>query len=329
MKSAGEGNVLVEADNPEDVLRFAAAFDGRKDAYGIGAGGVVREAVTSKLYSNHLRGFGSGLGIFPLRDDGTVRFAAIDLDEPDFDLAAEIAAFIPGDVFLESSRSGNAHLWAFFAAPCPAWVARGNLKLALEAAGKPRVEIFPKQDSLVPGMLGNYINLPFHGDDRPMLWRTGDENDYTRPGYTLFGFLEGVDEIRIDPEHWRRLAVQAGVTPPGTVSDEGDMPWGTRPTLHHCATYMLQHKNDNPVTVGHRNIAFFSLAKMLLNCKDYDVEETIEIVDGYNEAGTDPVPRHEIIAIVRNAVRGEFTSTGCDDPLMAPYVDPDCPIANG
>lgn len=307
--------------------RFAALFSGNREAYGLSHGEVVRGAVTLRMYLDHLRWLDPAIGIFPIRPDNTCLFAAIDLDEPNFDLAADIADFLPGTAWIERSRSGNAHIWVFFSAPCPAWVARGQLKLALEAAGTPRVEVFPKQSELLSGMVGNYINLPFHGNARPIVWQSGEARDFTPPGYSLEGFIHDAEAGRIDPEHWRRLCYQAGIEPPGAV-ERGET-WGERTTLHLCALYMLQHKEDNPLTRGHRHVVLFNLAKMLLNCRDYDEDEAETIVASYNEAGTDPVGAGEIRTLVKNAARGRYTSTGCDDPIMAPYISPTCPIANG
>jgi hypothetical protein len=145
-------------------------FSGRKDAYGTGRGQWIKREPTPDVYAEHLRGEGPGLGIAPLLDDGTVWFAAIDLDEPDFDAAREMQEFLSfGATWVERSRSGNAHVWAFFEHPIQAWIARGILREATAAIGKPAVEVFPKQDKLREGMVGNYINLPYHGDDRPIL----------------------------------------------------------------------------------------------------------------------------------------------------------------
>lgn len=307
------------------VMRYAALFDGRTDAYGLSHGEVVKEPVTMKLYQRHLEGLEPGLGIFPIRPDATVRFAAVDLDEPNFALAQEIADFIPARVFIERSRSGNAHVWVFFRGSCPAWVARGNLRLALEAAGAPRVEVFPKQTELLPGMVGNYINLPYHGTDRPII----HDAAYPAAGMPLTEFLDIAENSLVDPDHWRGLAIQAGITPPGVMSDEPEVPFGERTTLHECATYMLEHKEDNPLAPGHRHVVLFNLAKMVLNARDYDEQDAVAIVSGYNEAGVSPVSPDEIESLVANAARGQYTSTGCDDPLMSPYISPTCPIAHG
>ena len=149
--------------------KFMVLFSGLDRAHGLGVGRIEKTPPTPDLYKWHLNGGGSGLGIFPLRDDGTVLFAAIDLDEPDFELARTLQSLLPGVSWLERSRSGNAHVWVFFEAPVEAWVARGILSFALEAVGRNDVEVFPKQDRLMEGMVGNYINLPLHGEARPIL----------------------------------------------------------------------------------------------------------------------------------------------------------------
>jgi hypothetical protein len=48
-----------------------------------------------------------------------------------------------------------------------------------------------------------------------------------------------------------------------------------------------------------------------------------------NASSPDPISDYELKRILGNAERGEYTSTGCDDPLFQPYAHPDCPIANG
>jgi hypothetical protein len=76
--------------------------------------------------------------------------------------------YIPGTSFIERSRSGNAHVWVFFSEPLEAWVAMGILKEATSGGGKQHVEVFPKNHDFAKVKLGNYINLPYHGSDRPI-----------------------------------------------------------------------------------------------------------------------------------------------------------------
>lgn len=327
-------NPLGEPGIETQTPRFAALFDGRRDAYGVDKGAVRRtppapaayEALWVDLYRNHLRG-NRGIGVFPVRDDNTVTFAAIDLDEPNFELAVELAGELPGHIWIEKSRSGNAHIWTFFAEPIPAWAVRAVLRAATFAAGRPEVEVFPKQAELRPGMVGNYINLPYFGGERPMVWETGDDILHSTGGFSLNAFLHDAEPRRNDIEEWIKRARQTGASTPMATGSEVD--FGTLSAVHVCADYMLEHKDDNPLRRGHRHVVLFNLAKMLLNCEWEDETTALEAVSNFNAAGEAPLGQRDIEQIVANAAAGRWTSTGCDDPIMHPYVSPECPIANG
>jgi hypothetical protein len=310
--------------------RFAALFDGRKDAFGLDRGAVAKKPLTLKRYEAHLSGE-FGIGVFPVRDDNTVKFAAIDLDEPNFDLAVELADLLPGHAWIERSRSGNAHVWTFFSAACPAWSARAVLRAATFALGRPEVEVFPKTAELRPGMVGNYLNLCYFGEERPMIWQTGEPEvksiERFENAYSLAAFLHDAEPRLNDPEEWTRRARAIGAEPPGARQPGAE--FGTRGGLHVCAEYMLEHKDDNPLAPGHRHVVLFNLAKMLLNCRDYDESDALLVLEGYNDAGVLPLGHRDLEQMVENAARGGWTSTGCDDPVMHPYVSPDCPIAHG
>lgn len=292
---------------------YMRLFTGRTDAYGTGRGEVIREQPTGELFISHLAGAGKGLGIFPLLDDGTVNFAAIDLDEPDFDAANSMADLLPGTTWIERSRSGNAHVWAFFASPCQAWVARGLMREAAIAIDKPRVEVFPKQDRLMEGMVGNYINLPFFGDTRPILDCDGVEH-----------FVQHATAALNDPESWMKRARFVGLEPP--EEREHTSEFGEQAILHPCAEHIIASRFDNPIRAGHRNVVYFNVAKQLLNWKDLDEDEAWGLLCELEGASHDRIPENELRRLFTNAQRGEWTSTGCDDPLMSPYVLPDCPI---
>lgn len=307
------------------VASFACLFDGRRDVYGLDKGRIVRDPVTLQHYLRHVRGDeGEAIGIFPLLDDGTCRFAAIDLDEPDFELACDLQMFLPGATWIERSRSGNAHVWAFFRAPTPAWIPRGIMLNALESLGRRNVEVFPKQDRLKPGMVGNYINLPYHGDERAIL-------DYTRldnlgANLPLNTFLDEALYNLNDPADWHGRALALEIRPPEERAPASE--FGERTDVHACAKYIYQRRETNPIREGHRAVVIFNLSKMLLNWKALSLEDAWEMVREVNACGDPPAPEREARRIFDTAVQGQYTSTGCDDPLMADYVEPDCPIAN-
>lgn len=301
---------------------FAELFTGREDAYGIDAGGVRHEALTLNHYRRHLAG-SAGIGIFPMRPGDTVRFAAIDLDRPDFELAKLMAELVPGETWIERSRSGNAHVWIFFDGDCPAWAARGVLRHVCDALGERSVEVFPKQERLLPGMVGNYINLPWFGDDRPVVRAAEAPGRF--PAASLPCFLEEARATRQSPEAWVRQAEARGVTP--TVDREPKGEFGEQPFLHQCAEHILANRETNPIQPGHRQAVIFHVAKQLLNWRQLDEDEALDLVRELNESAVEPLDESELAAAFRNAASGRYRYTGCDDPLMAPYVHPDCPFA--
>ena len=310
------------------VSRFAALFHGRTDAHGLGRGAVKRTAVTQEDYRRHLAGQhpDGGVGVFPLRPDGTVVWAAIDLDEPNFELAQDLQKLLPGQTWIEKSRSGNAHIWAFFSEPIPAWIPRGLMKMALQAHGRTDVEVFPKQDRLPEGLLGNYLNLPFYGDTRPIV--SGNPEPGDAYDYFLDAWLDHAEQTRTDPDVWRRRASSLGIKPP----EERDGPsaeFGTMPNLHRCASHIIANAEENPIGQGHRHVVFFSLAKMLANWREIDDQEALEYLHEVNEFADPPLSETELQRIWGNVQRGEFVSTGCDEPQLAPYIHPDCEIVNG
>lgn len=302
-----------------------ALFSGLDSAYGTGEGRWIHEPPKRAQFSEHLAGRGPGLGIAPLRYDGTCSFAAIDLDEPDFGTAQELRDLLPGPAFIERSRSGNAHIFAFFAEPIDAWVARGIMREATAAVGKRHVEVFPKQDKLREGMVGSYINLPYHGNDRPVL--AFDQGGTIE--LSLSDFI-GLAEASLNtPAEWKKRARWLGVPSPEEREASGHSEFGTQRTLHRCAEYVVANRDENPVVEGHRAVVYFALSKMFANCEQYSSDESLTILKMVNESSPDPISEYELKRIYENAERGQFTSTSCDDPLFQPYADPECPIANG
>lgn len=303
----------------DTVTLFAELFRGRTDAYGTNAGGVEHVPVTIAHYGVHLKGE-CPIGIFPILDDNTVWFGAIDLDRPDFELAQKMQTLIPGASWVERSRSGNAHIWVFFDSPAPAWAVRVVLSGATQAVGHPEVEVFPKQDMLKPGMVGNYINLPLFGDKRPILVASGAMSP------TPSTAVELMYKHRQDPAAWERRARALGGVPP--AERERTSEWGTQPNPHICAGYIIKGRFDRPLQAGHRHVVLFNLAVQLLNWRECSEHEAWNWVQLVNLDSPRPIPPSELERLFENARDGQWTRTGCDDPVMFPYVHPDCPIAH-
>jgi len=312
-----------------EVEQFARLFRGRTDALGTGdkPPKVQRREVTIVDYEGHLAGDGNGIGIYPMLDSNEVWFCAIDLDEPNFDLARTMQKLIPGQSFIERSRSGNAHVWAFFEQPCPAWAVRTILRGATQSIGRPDVEIFPKQDGLRKDMIGNFITLPYHGDSRPVLTNPLPDGGNWDEELPRERFIAAAQQGLHDPDAWVRRARALGGQPPS--EREPSTEFGEQPNLHMCAEFIMEHRFDNPLTPGHRSVVLFNCARQFLNWRDCTIEEARRWVHEINDAATSPAPRHEVDRQFDNALAGKWTGTGCDDPVMQPYVHPDCPIAKG
>lgn len=113
------------------------------------------------------------LGIYPLMQDATCRFLAIDFDEENWRGDVQMMSAVCRDngipCSVEISRSGNgAHLWIFFSEPIEAAKARtlGSVILTLAMKQHARLSfhsydrMFPNQDTMPKGGFGNLIALP-------------------------------------------------------------------------------------------------------------------------------------------------------------------------
>lgn len=304
--------------------RFRRLFSGLDTAFGTGdkPGRWIKRPPRPDDWLDHLQGKGPGIGVAPLCPDNKVRFAAIDLDEPDFDTAFEMTRLIPGPSFVERSRSGNAHVWVFFAEPIEAWVPMGVLHEVCKAVGKPHAEVFPKNHDFARVRLGNYINLPYHGGQRPVL-HVGD----TQP-MVLEEFLRQAEEMKNEPRQWHQRASFLLVQDPSQRERGKAAEYGQQDNLHMCAEYIIANAESNPLQQGGRHDTIFALAKMLSNWRLCDHEETLGFLREVNSHAQPPISDSELVRMLRNAETNRYTSTGCDMSNVQPYAHPDCPIAN-
>jgi len=140
--------------------------------------------VDDRAVANHLRGIDEKgkqfvMGIYPLLDNDTVSFAAVDFDKASW--RADVSSVVQTlrelglPVAVERSRSGNgAHIWFFFDEALPAGHVRDVLSfvLTLTMERNPSMgldsydRIFPNQSRVPKGGFGNLIALPLQGAAR-------------------------------------------------------------------------------------------------------------------------------------------------------------------
>ena len=141
--------------------------------------------VTDLDYQQHLDGTKS-IGIQPCNDDGLARFGAIDID-PKIYKNLDVKYYL--DIIQEKelplipirSKSGGLHLYVFTKEFVKAKIIKDFLQEVLFLFKLPiNTEIFPKQTKLgddIDGnkLNGNFINLPYFGDDRKAIDPSGKE----------------------------------------------------------------------------------------------------------------------------------------------------------
>lgn len=135
-------------------------------------------ALDEQAVESHLRG-NIVAGVYPMLPDETCRFLAMDFDEEDWQKDISMVRVVCTEfdipITVERSRSGNGgHAWFFFENKIPAATARKFGAALLTASMNRRHEIrfksydrlFPSQDTMPRGGLGNLIALPFQKSAR-------------------------------------------------------------------------------------------------------------------------------------------------------------------
>jgi hypothetical protein len=194
--------------------------------------------LTAEVLAAHLSGK-VHIGFYPLLDGDRCWWLAADfdgtaamLDALNYIKAAR-ALHVPAG--LEVSRSGTgAHAWIFFTAPVPAETARqlgsGLLREAMALRGQMSLasydRLFPSQDGLPSGGVGNLIAAPLHGRARKNNTTVFLDLATLEPHQDQWAFLSTLG--RMTPREVARAADRAGQVKVGTAVDRLGVPGSTK-----------------------------------------------------------------------------------------------------
>lgn len=272
---------------------FQALFRGREDAWGSVEGKSNKEKVTQEHYRLHLEGKRS-LGIYPLLDDGTCFFSAIDIDDKSFKKAKSIRdamykLSIP--VYIAESKSKGFHIYGF----CPEGVKASEIRWVLFSVMEKlgiSAEIFPKQDKLDDlTKFGNYINLPCFGSTR--LFQTADQ----KPLQTE----DAIKRIKVATAQAIREAKALFPPPPASFIPQAIPQVKGRKKLTHppCIEAIL-----HGVTEGCRDEAAFALARHYFD-QQYLPEEVFTLLLQWDAHNKPPVGDMRVLQTkVQSAQKG-------------------------
>jgi hypothetical protein len=153
-----------------DLELYRSLFVARRDAHAVRKGDETftrRNPLNNDVLAAHLAGK-YRVGTYLLSPDGFTPFLVIDVDVRNPELVRKILKRLRKrgvSAYVERSKVKGYHVWIFFNKPVLAWRARSFGRLVIKGLESPKIELFPKQDSVRDEGLGNCIFLPLYGRD--------------------------------------------------------------------------------------------------------------------------------------------------------------------
>lgn len=289
----------------ELAQRFARLFAGNTKAHGtyeivtqkgaksVGKAKTVSNTVTASTWEDHLLG-NSGLGVIPIRENNTCSWGAVDIDcYEGFDIEA-FSQQLPDSLVLCRSKSGGAHIYLFCDPPAPASLMRKKLALIARAVNFPTAEIFPKQERLDNGAVGNWINMPYFQSETT----------------TRYGIKCG---LSLNTEEFLDLAESKILTLEQLVSFSMDnIATGEDDNEFADAPPCLEYLTKNGFPPGSRNHALFNMG---VYAKRKYINGWEDKLFEYNNRFMGPGTYTEVAAIIRSLNRKTYVYKCKEQPI--------------
>lgn len=224
---------------------------------------LVAEPLNEKNVLGHFRGI-KGIAVIPLKNNNSVKFACIDVDDYTIDLYALEERIINNELplLLCRSKSGGAHLFIFFKEERRD--VESVVKLldhyAKDILGLKKYEIFPKQKCRVnDNDIGSGINLPYFRFAETVSGNTCDEycinNGKVVP---LNKFIELCEAVSVDSKITKDLIVSEN----RMMQEMKNRMMFVNPEYHDAPPCIIQIFT-NRIDSGERNNALFSVGVYL------------------------------------------------------------------
>lgn len=301
---------------PSLAAKFNELFQGHPEIHGaskltgerkdngkvLTTNGAVHKPLDQRTWEQHLKGERS-IGVFPLRPDGTVLWAAIDLDiYNDPKLCEKLPAFLEKNnlPFVPCrSKSGGIHLYWFFSEPVDARAVINKLRSFAAHLGQADAEIFPKQGQLGTQnegvRYGNWMNSPYDG---PNSMRYAIHN---KDSLSATEFVNYAEVMRTTKE--QMIAFE----PPKQHTDP--LPEGP-PCLNTLVHTNIKSKK-------HRNDTLFNVA---LYYKKTESKDVLQDVKNINAKFNEPLDVKEVETAVASALKDDY-NYGCNKKPMCDACD--------
>lgn len=286
---------------------FRQRFVQRRDCYPLQVQGggytVVRAELTDDVITTHLRGEGT-IGLYGA-SDGTTKWLCIDVDDLDDAAIREVQNHarryrIP--YLTEFSGKKGYHLWVFFDKSYPNTIAR-----ALSQAIAFNHEVFPKQDHLLPGKLGNLVKAPLGVHRVTGNWCLFLDNDL-KPEIEPYGVLENVqlvNPIKLLKEELPELWKHAMDSDSGHT---GSVPVSV-PVIKDCVRNAIYAGTAN----GSRNRIGHIIASELRRLGMEREQAAIVLAAFWNPENEEPLGEFELQVILKSAFEGDEYVYGCKE----------------
>ena len=268
---------------------------------------TIKQPIQINDWITHLSGRNPSLGCFPLRPDGTVRWAALDIDVyQDPGLLDRIVTKVKEanlPLIPCRSKSSGAHLYLFFSESVPATLVIRKLKALSAYLGQGTSEIYPKQESIGTqendARYGNWLNMPYSGRLRYAL-NLDEQTESGYPALSIEEFLAKANSYALtlgDLESLEVPQLQHTALPDGPP----------------CLNYILE---NGLLVDGRRNDVLFQIGIYYKKADPENVEaRLIEIAERYTSE-SDPLDQKEVRNIAKSVQKKDYKHACSKHPMV-------------